>query len=137
MQQEKQRIMDFANNNPFARMLNIEIKEMEPGAAVIEVKVRPMHLNPHGTLHGGVLSSMADIAMGVAVRTLGKIGVTVTLNTNFINPGNLGERIVARGKVTHQGNTLVATECIITRDSQVLAQSTGVFFVIHNRHLED
>lgn len=131
MEQKKQQIIDFANNNPFARMLNIEIKELEPGISVIEAEVQPMHLNPHGTLHGGVLTSMADIAMGVAVRTLGKAGVTVTLNTNFISPGNLGEKIVARGKVVHLGNTLVATECTITRDSHVLAQATGVFFIIN------
>lgn len=129
---ETKQMMEFANNNPFARALDIEVTQMEQesGRASLEVTVTAKHLNPHGTLHGGVLSTMADIAMGVAVRTLGKVGVTVNLNMNFLAPGNLGEKIIAQGVVVHQGNTLLSTECTIRREDHILAQATGLFFVI-------
>jgi len=128
--QEKKQILDAANNNPFAKLLDIKITELERGSAAIEIVVSPTHLNPQGTLHGGVLSAMADIAMGAAVRTLGKVGVTVNLNCNFLAPGHLGDKIVARGKVIHQGNTIMATECTVTRDEDVLVKTTGVWFVV-------
>lgn len=132
MDVENKKIMEFANSNPLAHALNIEVTQMENGSgqALLEVIVTTKHLNPHGTLHGGVLSTMADIAMGVAVRTLDKAGVTVNLNMNFLAPGNLGEKITARGVVVHQGNTLMSTECTITREDHILAHATGLFFVI-------
>nr|WP_315990144.1 PaaI family thioesterase [Desulforamulus aquiferis] len=67
---------------------------------------------------------------GTAIRTLGRVGVTVNLNTNFIAPGKPGERIIARGKVVHQGNTMISTECNITREEDVLARSTGLWFAV-------
>ncbi len=127
-----QQVMQLVNENPFIKMLNIEVTGLEPGRgqSCLEITVSPRHLNPQGTLHGGVLSSMADIAMGVAIRTLGKVGVTVNLHTNFLAPGRLGDRVVARGKVVHDGNTLVATECTVTCGEDVLARATGLWFVI-------
>ena len=127
-----QQIAEFAKKNPFAQMLNIEFKELEKGKgqSCIEMVVAPEHLNPHGTLHGGVISSLADIAMGVAIRTLGKVGVTVNLNTNFLAPGKLGDRITVCGKVVHEGNSLVSTECTITQDKALLAQTTGLWFIL-------
>lgn len=132
MDQEMRQLIKFASDNPFAKMLNIEICEMErgKGESCLEITVAPIHLNPQGTLHGGVLSAMADIAMGVAIRTLGKVGVTVNLNTNFLAPGHPGDRVTARGKVIHDGNTLVATECTVTRGEDVLARATGLWFVV-------
>ncbi|AEF93046.1 phenylacetic acid degradation-related protein [Desulfotomaculum nigrificans CO-1-SRB] len=130
MNQEMQQIMDFANDNPFARLLDINVIKLNPegGEAWLTTTVNPKHLNPHGTLHGGALSTLADVAMGVAVRTLGITGVTANLNINFLAPGHLGDKVIARGKVVHQGNTLIATECVITRDETVLARATGLFF---------
>lgn len=132
MDQEIKQILEFASSNPFAKMLNIEFKELEEGQgrACIEMTVSPEHLNPYGTLHGGVISSLADIAMGVAIRTLGKTGVTVNLNTNFLAPGKLGERITVQGKVVHDGNSLVSTECMIANEDDLLARASGLWFIL-------
>ncbi|AQS60459.1 PaaI family thioesterase [Desulforamulus ferrireducens] len=132
MDTETKQMIEFADNNPFAKAVDIKVTELELGSgrASVEVTVTAKHLNPHGTLHGGVLSTMADIAMGLAVRTLGKLGVTVNLNLNYLAPGYLGEKIVARGEVVHRGNTLLSTECTIARDDQVLARATGLWFVV-------
>ncbi|MCL5781597.1 MAG: PaaI family thioesterase [Firmicutes bacterium] len=75
MDQEMRQLIKFASDNPFAKILNIEIREMErgKGESCLEITVAPIHLNSQETMHGGVLSAMADIAMGVAIRTLGKV----------------------------------------------------------------
>lgn len=132
MDQELKQIIEFANNNTFARSLDIKVTGIVQGTgqSTIKIIVNPNHLNPMGTLHGGIISSLADISMGVAVRALGKTGVTINLNTNFLAPGYLGETIIATGKVVHNGNTLVSTECTVKRDDDVLATATGLFFVV-------
>ncbi|MCL5781598.1 MAG: hypothetical protein M1119_12080 [Firmicutes bacterium] len=54
----------------------------------------------------------------------------MNLNTNFLAPGHPGDRVTARGKVIHDVNTLVATECTVTRREDVLARANGLWFVV-------
>lgn len=131
VEQRIQEMIKAVNENPLGKMLNIELTGMAKGASCIELTVLPQHLNPHGTLHGGVIATMADIAMGAAVRTLGKLGMTINLNTNFIATAILGERVIARGKVVHNGNSIVSVECTISKGEDILARSTGVWYILN------
>lgn len=130
MEQRIQEMINAVNENPFGKMLNIELTGLGKGESCVEITVLPHHLNPHGTLHGGIIATMADIAMGVAVRTTGKSGMTINLNTNFIATALLGERVIARGKVVHDGNSIVSVECTISRGEDILARSTGVWYIL-------
>ncbi|MEG6520616.1 PaaI family thioesterase [Desulfotomaculum sp. 1211_IL3151] len=133
MEPKIQEMINAVNENPFGKMLNIELTELNTGESSVEITVLPHHLNPHGTLHGGVMATMADIAMGVAVRTLGKVGMTINLNTNFIATALLGERVIARGKVVHDGNSIASVECTVSRGEDILARSTGVWYLLKNK----
>jgi len=55
---------------PFAELLGMRAKFIGDGRARFELAVEPKHLNPHGTLHGGVVYSLADSAMGAALFSL-------------------------------------------------------------------
>ena len=58
---------------PFAELLGMRAKSVGDGRARFELAVEPRHLNPDGTLHGGVAYSLADSAMGLAyASTLGE-----------------------------------------------------------------
>ncbi|CCO08668.1 PaaI family thioesterase [Desulforamulus hydrothermalis] len=131
MKQEMQAVRQIINTNPFIKLLQVEVTEMQPGTgqACLAVNVSAKHLNPQGTLHGGVVASLCDIAMGAALRTLGKVGVTVNLQTNFLAPGYLGDRVMARGTVVHDGNTMVATEATVSCGETILAKATGLWLL--------
>jgi acyl-coenzyme A thioesterase PaaI-like protein len=52
---------------PMAELIGMQAIEIEPGRAVFDLEVDPVrHANPMGTLHGGVLCTLADSAMGMA-----------------------------------------------------------------------
>ena len=51
----------------FAELLGMRPTSMGDGRARFELDVAPSHLNPNGTLHGGVIGSLADSAMGTAL----------------------------------------------------------------------
>ncbi len=52
---------------PFDRLLGIEILSQKDGHAILSLQYRDELTNPYGSLHGGVLMSLADSAMAVAV----------------------------------------------------------------------
>ena len=51
---------------PIAQLIGFSLSAIEPGRAMIDFTAEARHANPMGTLHGGVLCDIADIAMEVA-----------------------------------------------------------------------
>jgi uncharacterized protein (TIGR00369 family) len=115
--------------SPILAALGIEFVAAADGGAVIALPFRTEIENKKGNVHGGVLATLADIAMGQAVRSArdGLFSVaTVSLSINYLAPGK-GD-LTATGKCTKFGASLCFAESeIIDADGQVVATATGVF----------
>ncbi len=72
------------------------------------------HLNPLGTVHGGLLATMLDSAMGCAVQSVlpaGHVYTTVQLDVKYVRSPPLGRgRILAEGTVVHAGRRTATAE---------------------------
>jgi uncharacterized protein (TIGR00369 family) len=87
------------------------------------------HLNPHGTVHGGVLATMLDVAMGSAVaEDGGEAPVTVALTVTYLEPGRAG-RLEATARVRKRGKRLTVVEGEVLQDGEVLADALATFAV--------
>ena len=74
---------------PITQLIGFSLGSIEPGRAVIDFTAEARHANPMGTLHGGVLCDIADIAMGVAYSSNldeGESFTTLELKINFLKP---------------------------------------------------
>ncbi|MCW2608225.1 MAG: PaaI family thioesterase [Frankiales bacterium] len=87
------------------------------------------HLNPHGTVHGGLIATMLDVAMGGAVaETGGESPVTVSLTVTYLEPGRPG-RLEATAKVRKRGTRLLVVEGEVVQDGDVVADALATFAV--------
>ena len=87
------RMADDAAPGGFAGRLGAHVEEADDGSARIAFEVRDEHLNPAGTLHGGVLATLVDTAMGTAVRSAtddGDVPATSQLTVTYLRPGRPG-----------------------------------------------
>src|SRR5690349_7120601 len=78
-----------ANDIPVGRLIGFEAKEIANGRATVMLAAGLHHANPMGTLHGGILCDIADVAMGMAfASTLApeESFTTVELKVNFFRP---------------------------------------------------
>lgn len=74
---------------PIAQSPEINIAKLEIGKVVLEMEASEKLHNPMGTLHGGVLCDLADLAMGYAFfSTLedNELFTTVEIKLNFLKP---------------------------------------------------
>ena len=74
---------------PVARLIGIQAVSAGDGAAVFEMDADERHWNPMGTVHGGVLCDIADLAMGFAYATKleeGESFTTVEIKVNYLRP---------------------------------------------------
>ena len=115
---------------PALKTLGIEPLEADPGRASFSLDPDEFHLNPFGIVHGGVLTTMLDTAMGCAVHSLLPAAVgylTTELNVRFVRPALLTSGpLVCTGEVVHQGNTTaIAAARIVDVKERLIAVAGG------------
>jgi uncharacterized protein (TIGR00369 family) len=82
--------------------LGARISEAEPGRVVVELIAGPQHRHGGGVVQGGVITQIADAAMGMSLATLQEDGMwntTIELKINFIRPA-VRERLIAHASST-------------------------------------
>lgn len=113
--------------------MGFQLAETGEGTAVVEMTPTPDMANTSGFVHGGIISTLADSAMGRSVHTLkpGVIrAVSFDLKLNFINAAKIGEKLRATGKVVHAGRRTVVTECRVEDGSgRLVATASGTFAI--------
>ncbi len=117
---------------PSFQFFDMHITKISKGRSTLEFTVRPEHLNTLGLCHGGVMATIADTAMGVAMRTTGPSGVTVEINVNFIRSTKVGDTMVAEGEVLHRGKKSIVCESrvYVKQTGKLCAVSRGTFLLV-------
>ena len=99
---------------------------------VIGLRAEKKHCNMRGTVHGGVLATLADIALGYAMAfaTSPPTGlVTANLTLDYAGAAREGDWLEARVDIQKQGSRLAFGNCYITRGEERIVRASAVFLV--------
>jgi len=100
------------------------------GQAVFEMEARHEHTNSIGLIQGGLVSSLADSAIAIAVRSLGMNAVTVDLSIGFTGSARLGDILRAEGSVVKAGKEIIFTETRVTAGKRLISYSKGTLYKV-------
>lgn len=103
------------------------------GADIVGLRIGEGHLNFQDAAHGGVLTTLADVALSWAVHRSETPAValaTASLTVNFLGAARLGEWIEAEARIDRVGKRLAYTSGTIRREGEAIATMTAVFSVI-------
>lgn len=115
--------------NRFMRMIGARVTKIEEGSAVVELEPKGEELNPSGSIHGGCLFTIADIAAGTAACVYGYHAATVSSSFNFMNPGLGTKKLIATSRELKRGKRVLFYEVDVTdQDGTVLC--TGQFTIM-------
>jgi len=117
---------------PFEEYLSISTIEAKDGYAKLKMPYRKEFTNPHGSIHGGAIVSLADTAMAVAISSKYQHTsfYTVKLEIKFKSPSKRGE-IFAEAKVIDKRKRFVFGQVEIKDDkNKLLAQVLATFYLI-------
>lgn len=118
--------------NAFADWLGVEVTASGEGRAEVRLDAGEHHLNPAGTVHGGVLATLVDTAMGLAVRSAVSgpdAPATSQLSMAFLRPGRTGS-LVGTAEVRKQGEHLLVCEAGVEQDGKALIQALATFALV-------
>ena len=103
---------DYQKRIPFVSHLKILTETLGEGSARLSLPIEPHLTNSIGTVHGGVIMSLLDVALCTAARTLhpDSLGViTIDMSTSFIGGGS-GARLLAEARVLKNGRNMIFVE---------------------------
>lgn len=118
--------------NPLLAYLGIQLAEVDAGRAVFEMELAPQHLNRQGSLQGGVVATLLDVACGYAGLGVGPGEVagnaaTVMLTISYLSKVT-GGRVRAVGRVTRSGRSIYFSNGeLLAPDGTLVATAQGSF----------
>lgn len=101
--------------NHFSRMLGLELISANDGNCEISLRIKPEHLQNAGFVHGGILATIADVAMGFAASSAVPENhhvLTGELKISYLNPA-VQPVILAKGFTIKAGRKIVFVEAEI------------------------
>lgn len=135
MSQDKDWETEMARMNraPYFQLLGMKVVKLAEGYARLIVPVEERMKSMFGGLHGGVLSSLADSAVAMALFTMIKPDekpVTVELNINYLRPVQ-GDQAIAEARIVNRGRTIAVGDVDITDISgRLIAKSRATYMVV-------
>jgi uncharacterized protein (TIGR00369 family) len=118
--------------SPFLETIGPLYSAGSGAALVIGLRVQEKHTNARGTLHGGVLASIADIALGYGLATSTDPPtsmVTASLNVDFAGSAQIGDWIETALDLQKIGSRLAFANVYFTLRGERIARASGVFLV--------
>ena len=107
--------------SPLLHTLDFSIGEVEKGSVSFFFEPQEFHYNPNGSVHGGVITSILDSAMGCTLHSLlpkGMVYTTLELKINFLKMVHAKSGVLtASGKMIHLGNSTALVEAELTDES--------------------
>jgi len=125
---------EYQRKIPFVAHLKILTEELGRGTARLSLPVEPHLTNSLGTVHGGVIMSLLDVALCTAARTLHpeSMGVvTIDLSASFIDGGR-GAKLLADARVLKDTKSMTFVEGEAkNEDGSIVAKAIATVRVRH------
>ncbi|HWF87745.1 MAG TPA: PaaI family thioesterase [Pyrinomonadaceae bacterium] len=115
---------------PFAKLLGIEVVLAEPGHAVLTMNLRHEHMRNDAIAHGGVVATLIDSAMAIAIMAMladGERTVTVDLTIHYLRPVTEG-LAKASARVVRAGRKVVTVSAeLFDKDEKLAATAISTY----------
>ena len=119
------------NNRGFTELVGTEVSSAEEGRATVSLQAEERHLNPSGTVHGGVISTLVDVVMAEALNTVTEEDeqpFTIQITVNYMKPGKPGT-LTSTAQVRKGGEQISIDEAEVVREDaeETVALATGTY----------
>lgn len=110
-------IKEFFRNDFFAAENGIELLEVSPGYSKASVTITRKHLNAGGRTQGGVLFTLADLALAAAANSHGNLAFSLSSHIQFLRASGEGDTLTAEARERYIGRSTGCYQIDITNQA--------------------
>jgi len=121
-------------SSPYLELLGPLYNQKTNNGLIIGLQAEEKHCNARGVVHGGVLSSLADISLGYNTAFSGKEPlpmVTASLTIDYAGSAKLGDWIEIITDIQKIGRNMAFANCYFIVNSKRIARASAVFSVLN------
>jgi uncharacterized protein (TIGR00369 family) len=143
IERERQGLFAFTKDFPFFKLMGIELVEIEPGRAIMQMSYRDDLCQPAGIMHGGAIASLVDTSIAHSIlltpryleaKAHGALIVSVDLRIKYLRPVSAG-RVICEARAPRVGRQITHTSAVVTDPSgRELAQGDSIYMIVHGEH---
>lgn len=117
--------------SPFNSLVGPLYERRDERGVSIGVRLEEKHTNSRGICHGGMLATLADLALGYAL--LGKGGpisgsfFTVQLSIDYASPAKAGDWVQSEVEIQQAGSRLAFANCYLVAGGRRIARASAIF----------
>lgn len=120
---------------PIVHHFDMSLLEVEEGSVTFQCQPNESHYNPIGMVHGGVVCTLLDSALGCAGHTLVPVGVgytSIEIKVSYLRPVSADSGpLVCTGRVTKPGQRVMFAEGeVVDRHGKTVATASGTLLVL-------
>ena len=128
---EKKQTVYFkkVEDEPFAKLLNIKLKEVSEGYARCEMEYSEQMDNIYGSAHGGALFSLIDEAFEISSNSHENIAVALNMNVTYMRPPRKNTVLVAESKEINKTKKTASYYITVRDNENLIAVCQALVFV--------
>lgn len=135
-----QALIEKINSSPFPSHLPFRVTSITPNMCLVELDVTEQHMQPLGTVHGGIIATLIDTAtywapfLGIP-QDAGMVNVDLKLN--YLKPTMLGSKLITEGNCLRAGRTINYAEASVRNErGDLVAHGTSTLMVLPGQGME-
>jgi acyl-coenzyme A thioesterase 13 len=123
-------------NSNFLQMIGPLYCKPESDGLILGLRIDERHINTRGTAHGGLLTTLADLALGYncgRAMEFGRTLITTSITIDFIASAAIGDWLTAHTDLQQAGKRLGFANCYLMVGDKRIARASGIFSVIERK----
>ena len=126
--------------SPFVELIGGRLEEWREGYVRMSITLEERHTNPNGVMHGGVVTTLMDEALGGVIASVRGLEAmfaaphaTVEMNASFLAGASPGDRIVVEARVLRLGRRVAFGEAEAHRGDdggELIAKGRMTFVIL-------
>lgn len=115
--------------NPFNELVGPFYSKRQGKDISLGLRIEERHTNSRGICHGGLLATMADLALGYACLAIGgqKSFVTVNLSLDFAGSAKAGDWVESQAEVQKTGSRIAFANCYLVANGVRIVRASAIF----------
>ncbi|MCS7280958.1 MAG: PaaI family thioesterase [Desulfobacterota bacterium] len=130
MEEEKKRLyFRKVETEPYAKLLNIKLKDVDEGYALCEMEYTERLDNIYGIAHGGAIFSLIDEAFEISSNSYQNVAVALNMNVTYIRAPKKNTILTAESKEIYRTKRTASYYITVRDDENLLAVCQALVYI--------
>lgn len=126
---KKNAFLKKVKDEPFAKLMNIRLKDVKEGYALCEMEYTEQMDNIYGMAHGGAIFSLIDEAFEISSNSHGTIAVALNINVTYMRPPKKNSMLTAESKEMNRTRRTASYQITVKEENNLIAACQALVFV--------